>query len=388
MRDEQVDGRETLAVRLSAPQPAAVAVVQVSGPRASQAIRRFWRPAGAAAELQLNRIRFGQWISSAAHEAEGEAVVVCRVAEERFELHCHGGRAAQERIIGDLVSTGIGSADWQPSAGDPLSAAAGIDLLRAKTVKAAAVLHNQFAGRLSEEIRQLLGSSQSLTPRERRAAAEQLLDAGRVGRRLIDPFRVLLAGPPNVGKSTLLNRLLGWERAIVDSAPGTTRDALREEISLGGWPLAVIDSAGLRTTSDAVETVGVSHALELAAQCDCLCLLVDPAEGWTEWHNTLISLGRPYLVVATKSDLYASREPLVGSLPVSAATGEGIDSLIEMLLKTLGFDDRLLTAAVPFRDVQLDTLTRALGSAESADGFSRSLMQLLAGDPCAIEDTR
>lgn len=373
-------GGDTVAVRLSAPQPAAVAVIQVSGREASASILRFWKPAAAAAGLQLDRIRFGQWVSTAAPDAEGEDVVVCRVADDRYELHCHGGRAAQERIIRDLSSTGIAAAMWRPDADDSLAAAAGIDLLKAKTAKAAAVLHNQYAGRLSAKIGELIEASNSLTPDGRRAAVAELIEAGRVGVRLIDPFRVLLAGPPNVGKSTLLNRLLGWERAIVDAAPGTTRDALHEEMSLEGWPVVVIDSAGLRTTSDAVETAGVSHALELAVQCDCLCLLVDPAVGWTEWHDTLTGVGRPLLVIATKSDLFAPDAPTAGSMSVSAATGDGVALLIERLLEMLGFDNRLLDAPVPFRVGHLDALSGALESAESPAEFSDCLSRLFSAD--------
>jgi tRNA modification GTPase len=137
---------------------------------------------------------------------------------------------------------------------------------------------------------------------------------------LKDGVRVVVAGPPNAGKSSLLNAIAGEERAIVTDIPGTTRDHIEVPLALGGIPMVLTDTAGLRESVDAVEAIGVERAARLANAADILVWLGDPAE----------APGHPRLIqVHPKSDLHG--EGPAGSISVSAKTGEGLKPLLERI---------------------------------------------------------
>jgi tRNA modification GTPase len=138
--------------------------------------------------------------------------------------------------------------------------------------------------------------------------------------RLKDGVRVVVAGPPNAGKSSVLNAIAGEERAIVTDIPGTTRDHIEVPLAVGGIPIVLTDTAGLRESADAVEAIGVERAARLANAADILVWLGDPAE--TPGHPRLIQ-------VYPKSDLHG--EGPAGSISVSAKTGEGLKPLLERI---------------------------------------------------------
>ena len=122
-----------------------------------------------------------------------------------------------------------------------------------------------------------------------------------LGSHLIKPWRIVLAGPPNVDKSSLLNRLLGYNRAIVHEQEGTTRDLLSERTSIEGWPMELVDGAGIRSkleVADDIEATGVERTLDRIASADCVLLLVDATVGWTKVHDQLVGAiqGRTILV--------------------------------------------------------------------------------------------
>jgi tRNA modification GTPase len=151
-----------------------------------------------------------------------------------------------------------------------------------------------------------------------------LLATARAGDLVRRGARLALVGRPNAGKSSLLNALLGYDRAIVNEAPGTTRDFLEAPLDLDGVPITAIDTAGIRDTADVVEATGVGRARELAAAADLTLCLVDRSRPLDADDRTLIaSLPGSTLVVASKTDL-----PV---LAVSAATGSGMDALRDAL---------------------------------------------------------
>lgn len=170
------------------------------------------------------------------------------------------------------------------------------------------------------------------------------LDAAKQGSLLREGAHVALAGQPNVGKSSLLNRLSGEEIALVSDVPGTTRDVIRQIIQIRGVPLHIMDTAGLRESHDVVENMGIARTHQTLQRADLILLLLDAKRGLTpEDEAILASLPAdiPRLLVFNKSDLQEVKNTaLAGTVYVSAKTGDGIDDLRAQLLKLVGWRDQ------------------------------------------------
>ncbi|PYS70857.1 MAG: tRNA uridine-5-carboxymethylaminomethyl(34) synthesis GTPase MnmE [Acidobacteria bacterium] len=167
----------------------------------------------------------------------------------------------------------------------------------------------------------------------------RLRDSYPAGRLIHDGARVAIVGPPNVGKSSLFNKLIQQDRAIVTAIPGTTRDTLDHPIDIGGVPVVLTDTAGLRETTDSIESLGIERTLRTASDADLVLNIVD---GSTE--NGLAQAGVsecPSLLVLNKSDLFSSENSGDGpiGIRVSALTGEGLDDLRAAIIKSLTRDD-------------------------------------------------
>ncbi len=178
-----------------------------------------------------------------------------------------------------------------------------------------------------------------------------------MGLRLIDGWRVVLAGRPNVGKSRLLNALAGYGRAIVDPTPGTTRDVVTLQTAFDGWPVELVDTAGLREAADEIEASGVSKARSEHAKADLILLVLDLSMPLTEPDHALIQDFPHALRVANKSDLPAAWEPSrVAAMPISAEHGDGLDALMAEIVDRLVPNPPRPGAAVPFRVEQVKYL--------------------------------
>jgi small GTP-binding protein domain len=173
-----------------------------------------------------------------------------------------------------------------------------------------------------------------------------LLDSYTTGRHLITPIRVSVAGPVNVGKSTLVNALLGFERAITSPVPGTTRDPVSAKTVIGGWPIILIDTAGTRDTADPIEQEGIARTQSVIADADLVLNVIDAsvAEQNHVLHNALIPTEVPYIDVFNKTDIAPEKmaSPEQGrrdSVFLSAKNGQGIDRLADAILhKTVRLD--------------------------------------------------
>ncbi len=366
-------------VRLTPIGRGAVATVLVQGDGASELIAPFFQSASnrQLGRIPLGQIALGRWLGG--ERGAGEDVVLCRRDEARIEIHCHGGRAAAAAIVRSLVEAGCRETLWEAyvrqSEPDPIAAAARIELAEARTDRAAAILMDQYRGALRREIDECVALLAADAPEEAVGRLRQLDAYSNVGLHLTRPWRVVLAGPPNAGKSSLINALVGYRRAIAHPTPGTTFDVLTTTVALEGWPVELADTAGLRTGGGDVERLGVDRAREQIAASDLTVLVFDGSERFTEEHAALFSEVHDALVAHNKSDLPASDVP---DRPTGIATcaldGNGLNELILAIVQRLVPHEPPPGAAVPFTQQQARAVHSALadiGQGRAADAAGR-----------------
>ncbi|MBX3411307.1 MAG: 50S ribosome-binding GTPase [Pirellulales bacterium] len=348
----------------------AIATIGLRGPDAFRQIERFFLPHGRRSIAPTgNAVRVGRW-----RDATGEEIVVSASASDRWEICCHGGRAAAAAILNDLASAGCTIVDWQAwLAGEStrlLDYEAQAALAEAKTVRAASILLDQFEGALECTCRTILEllSGAAASPVQADRAREMLLrlDAwSALGLHLTAPWHVVLAGAPNVGKSSLINAIVGYERSLVFDRPGTTRDAVTVDTALEGWPVRLVDTAGLREAADAIETAGIERTQSHVARAD-LVILVQEARH-VELHEAvrLPAEQSHVLVVANKCDLLPAER--IGGTPAavltSAVTGAGVDDLIHAIAGRLVPGTPQPGEAVPFTPRHVGAIREAQGAA-------------------------
>jgi tRNA modification GTPase len=289
-------------------------------------------------------------------------VVVVPTGGQRFEIHCHGGSAAIRRVIRDLSLVGVQEVSPRPTGGlpardestggnrlgDRLISEACEALTQCTTVRTAAIVLDQVRGALRQWRDDSIDALRRQADQAHRIAteAEQLAAAGRVGVRLARPFDVVLAGLPNVGKSSLINALVGYDRSIVMEIAGTTRDVLNAETVLDGWPIRMRDTAGLHASVESIEQQGIERAMTAIDSADLVLLVTQPGgEGrQSRLHRAINRLGPtiPVIRVLNKSDLIdidiregeeVRDRDLIKTI---ATTGEGIPLLLRAISNALG----------------------------------------------------
>jgi tRNA modification GTPase len=276
-----------------------------------------------------------------------------------LELHGHGGREVVRLLLDLFRAHGFQECSWQEflsRTGDPLRAAAAVALTAATTVRTASILLDQYHGAFGAALAVLVADLDAGRVEKAGERLAELLRFAPLGARL-KPWRVVLAGAPNVGKSSLLNALAGYQRSIVAATPGTTRDVVTTRTALDGWPVELADTAGQRSETDDLEGQGIRKARETAAAAD-LCLWVLDASTEPVWPNA--DAGSVRLVV-NKTDLAATWDlSKAGDAPrVSARTGEGIAELCGCLAQWLVPDPPPPGAAVPFTPELIAGITEA-----------------------------
>ena len=379
---------DTIFALSSGRPPAAVSVIRISGPRAHETGARI---AGSLPEARTAAVR--ELRDPDSRELLDEALVLrfdspgSATGEDVVEFQCHGGRAVIDSVLRALASAD----ELRPA--EPgeftrrafengridLTEAEGLaDLIEAETQsqrKAALALAEgglrQQVGRwqerllgLSAEVERAIDydeddeSADAAVLRDCAAlAAELRVWLDRPGaERLKDGVRVVVAGPPNAGKSSLINAIVGEERVIVTAVPGTTRDHIEVPLALGGVPIVLTDTAGLRESSDEVEAIGVARAAGLIEAADVLVWLGDPQEA--PEHQ------RPIQVHA-KADLPRLSEAPAGSIAVSSVTGEGLKSLLERIAE-------LAQTLLPGEGAIALNRRQAAHIGEAADALSRA----------------
>ncbi|MCF8152272.1 MAG: tRNA uridine-5-carboxymethylaminomethyl(34) synthesis GTPase MnmE [Burkholderiaceae bacterium] len=298
--------------------------------------------------------------------------------EDVLELQGHGGPVVMQMLLVRCIELGARVAEpgefsqraFLNDKIDLVQAEAVADLIEASTAAAVRSAVRSLSGEFSREVHALVARLVELRMlieatldfpedevdvlRDTDVAArlsgfrddlESLMNRARAGHVLSSGLHVVLAGMPNVGKSSLLNRLAGEERAIVTEVAGTTRDAVRETIQIEGIPLHIIDTAGLRDTDDVVEKIGIERAWAEIERADVVLQLLDARSGETPADHAIavrLPAGVERIVVENKCDLAgqaAARDTVGGRvhLRLSAKTGEGINFLHDELLRVAGW---------------------------------------------------
>lgn len=315
------------AVTISILTPAgrgAVAVIAVRGAKAEEIVRRRFH--GQAKTWTAGGIYFGRFRN--VDESEEELVVAFRTPTD-VEVHCHGGSAAVEAVCRALVAEGAVRGEPAEEV-DEFRAEARAALALATTERAARILLRQYHSRLRDEFVAIDAAEPGEAIRRLRA----LEQTWNFGRHLTTPYRIVLCGRPNAGKSSLLNALAGYERAIVFDQPGTTRDVVTVSTAFDGLAVELADTAGLRTSTDELEAAGVTRARDQIAAADLLLIVVDQSAGWSAAEEEL--LAHPHIIVANKCDLPAAANMPATALAISATTGVGLDMLKAKIVAALG----------------------------------------------------
>lgn len=326
---------------------------------------------------RLNRVCFGRWGAD-----PGEEVVVCRIDPETVEICCHGGVAAVARIVRDLELRGARTTSWQESLREQRSFVAAEcleSLTQASTLRTAAILLEQSDGILERAFAHL----QSLDGQSLITAIDELLQWSAIGLHLTRPWQVVLTGSPNVGKSSLINRLVGYERSIVYAEPGTTRDVVTAAAVFDGWPVELSDTAGLRETPGEIESAGIARARQQLASADLAIVVLDHTQPVGENEIRLLDELPHAIVVEHKSDLPGvwSTQVRPNLIAVSSLTGDGIDSLIAAIAGKLVPAVPPPGTPIPVTPRQVETLTAARESALNLnlDATHHHLARLMTG---------
>ena len=374
-----------------------IGIVRLSGPDAANILERLFVPASPlpAGRPQPRALHYGHVVDPSSGQVVDEVLAAYMPAPATYtrqdvvEIDGHGGIVALRRILGLCLRQGARLAEAGEFTAraflngrlDLAQAEAVLDVVRSRTETSLQAAVDQLGGRLSGHLRPLRArlvdalayteasldfAEDEIPPRdigqalaETAAGLEHLLAEAERGIVYRQGVRVAIVGRPNVGKSSLLNRLLRTNRAIVTDVPGTTRDTLEETLNLQGIPVVLVDTAGIQAEpEDPVERLGVERSRAALAQADLALLVVDASQPLADADEAIAGLvrGRPAIVVLNKIDLPAYAGTAYdgtaydetandgtagdGLLPapavrISALSGEGLDALEQALVETV-----------------------------------------------------
>jgi tRNA modification GTPase len=373
--------QDTIAAVATPVGEGAVAIVRVSGPDAERiATSVFVRAQGKNGKLASHRLYHGKIQDPRSKKFVDEVLLAIMrkprsyTGEDIVEVHCHGGAFVVRRVLGLVLSQGARHAErgeftkraFLNGRMDLAQAEAVLDLIGARTDKGIELALNQVGGGFSkwmgelheellailvqieaaidfpEEEIELLQRRDLITKIEHlRQKIFNILTSYEWGRLFRDGAKVCICGRPNVGKSSLMNALLGEDRVIVTDMPGTTRDVIEESVSLDGLPVVLWDTAGIRETDDRIEQIGVNLSRHYLEKSEAVLVTLDGSESLASADLGLLESlnGKNALIVINKSDLpqrldveeLKNRGFLQTMVFVSAKTGSGIDGLKEQL---------------------------------------------------------
>jgi tRNA modification GTPase len=372
---------KTIVAIATGPGEYGIAILRISGPLTLATLNTFVKRSQKSKEWQGRSLYHGHFCSTE-DEVIDEIMAVYFPGPHSFtgedcgEIHCHGGRIVQRRILDVLMTGGLHLAApgeftrraFLNGRIDLSRAEAVVDLIHARCetsrrfavaqldggiFRLVATLHNQAADLLAlieayvdfpeDDIDPLHEVQIAAGAAFLREEFSRLIASYEQGRIVRDGASLLILGRPNVGKSSLMNLLVGEERSIVSALPGTTRDTIEESIILSGLPFRIIDSAGIRESHDLVETLGVQRAFAKLANADLVLLVYDASVGFTPADEEILQrcMTTPVLLIANKIDLPCPPNPSPHSLPqlaISCRDNSGIDLLPDKIQEILAPD--------------------------------------------------
>jgi tRNA modification GTPase len=361
----------------------AIATLAVVGAKAWGTVRKLFH---GTSPLPSEPVADRTWHGSFGVEARDDVVVSADPERPSgwVEIHCHGGIEGVKLVLEAFESQGVSVVPWrrilQLAGSSRLRTDARIALAEALTLQTADILLCQLHGALENALRAI---ETAFAERALQSASDRLrllARRTRLGRHLTRPWRVAIAGAPNVGKSSLMNALAGYQRSIVAPTAGTTRDVISTLLAFDGWPVSVADTAGIRLAQDALESAGVDRArLELEHADLCLWVLDGAAEPC--WPETAAD---KTLFVINKLDLPAAWDfrQVAEAVGVSARSGQGIPELTVAIARALVPEAPKPGEAIPCCDSLCDAIEQAweLLQAGRRHEAQRIIHQLLAGD--------
>ncbi|HEX8811342.1 MAG TPA: tRNA uridine-5-carboxymethylaminomethyl(34) synthesis GTPase MnmE, partial [Terracidiphilus sp.] len=380
---------DTIAAIATPPGRGGIGVVRVSGAGARSIARPMLRLAHGH-DLEVGRVHVGELIEPATGERLDEVVVIffakphSYTTDDVIEISCHGSPVILRHVLQMALTGGARLAEpgeftmraFLNGRIDLTQAEAVRDLIESQTLYQAQVAARQLEGALSKRLQpakqklmelvaileagvDFAEDDVSVMPDEEvlsrvatvYAPLRELLATFTFGKVVHEGLTLAIVGRPNVGKSSLFNRLVERERAIVTATPGTTRDLVSETVSIGGIPVRLVDTAGIRTARDEAESIGVRKSIEALADADIGLVVLDASEfssGDITADRELLerTQDRPRIVVCNKSDLLPGNRRITNELSVneqvftSALNGEGIEGLRAMILEHVHGDGR------------------------------------------------
>lgn len=363
-----------------------IAIVRISGDKAKDVVEKIFQAKNGQSikDMKSYTMKYGYIIDENNNHIDEVIVSFMKgprsfTAEDTIEINCHGGVVATNKVLEQVIKQGVRIAEpgeftkraFLNGRLDLTQAEAVIDLIKAKTDKSFEASLGQLEGTLSRKIKEIrnillemiahievsidfpdedveemtyddLKKNGNIVKEE----IEKLLLTADRGKILRDGLNTVILGKPNVGKSSLLNTILGENRAIVTDIPGTTRDIIEEYVNIDGIPLKIIDTAGIRNTEDLVEQIGVDKAKETVEKADLIIAVFDASRELSEEDYQIIKLikGKKSIILLNKTDLMPKYDmdhlkSLLDNkeiITTSITSGIGIDSL-EDSIKSLFF---------------------------------------------------
>lgn len=368
-----------------------VGIVKLSGDQALPIAQQIFKPAHGRKKFKPRYLHFGYVVQPETDQPIDEVLVAYMPAPHSYtcqdviEIQAHGGIVPLQAILQSVLSLGARLAEpgemtlraFVNGRLDLTQAEAVLDVIHAKTEAGLRLATRQLGGTLSGQVSQIRQQLinvlayleatidfvdediplEDVSPslQEARIEIKKLIATAAHGLIYRQGVRAAIVGKPNVGKSSLLNALLRGERAIVTDIPGTTRDTLEETANIGGIPLVLVDTAGIRTKpGDAVEQIGIDRSRAALAQADLALMVVDRSQELTEadWEIEKLVQGKPALLILNKTDLPQGQPvpaaflPDMPRVPLSALTGQGLDDLETIILAQIT-GGRIITSDTP-----------------------------------------
>lgn len=376
----------------------AISTIQIFGDSAESVLKKVFRPAGKKpAKFGTGKILLGSICDGA--EVIDQVTLGCE-GPKTFAIHCHGNPLIVEMIMqllrqhgANLVTDEQLLAKVLTSRGriDTIAVEAKLALPKARTIQGAKIIANQIDAGLSKKTQDWLGGMDEASLDEIKAEASRILQESQTARLIMYGCTAVLTGPPNSGKSTLLNCLAGRQKAIVTDIEGTTRDWVSAECRIGSLAVKLIDTAGLDEEisypQDGVEQAAQNKTAEILEQADIVLLVLDNARPAEELDNQLLEriTNKQVITVLNKSDLPAKLDPdslstfVSDTARISAKEGTGIEDLREKIRQASRVVDFDMRQPVCFTNRQ-ENLLKKLKNSKSKQQAASIIRKLLKGE--------